>query len=199
MNPALLAQLSNIGLILFAFLYFYASTRYDGGSKLYPHKKSWDWIHNYWCDLIWPKTILEEPNRASKLGIAANFILCLSCILFFNALALVYAPGGYWPYIISISGTIAMLCAMIIFSELHDRIIGVIILTVIPAIAGVIYGLLYFDQQVALYWGLGALLLIIVNIYIFYTNHGELFLPFIQKIAFVVVLSWIFFINTTIN
>ena len=112
MNPELLAQLSNIGLILFLFLYLYASTIYDGGSKLYPEKKKWDWINNYWCDLIWPLTILEKPNRASKWGITANFILCLSCILFFNAYPIAFTSGNYWTYLISISGTMAMLCAM---------------------------------------------------------------------------------------
>ena len=199
MNPALLAQISNIGLIVFAFLYIYASTLYDGGSKIYPHRKSWDWNNNYWCDLIWPTTILEKPNRASKWGIGANFILCFSMVFFFIAFSLVYAPGNYWVYMVSISGSIAMIGAMFIFSKFHNKIIGVITLSALPAAIGVIYGLIYFNKQLALYWGMVSLIFIIINIYIFYTKYGERFLPFFQKITFGVFLGWIYFINATIG
>ena len=196
--PQTLAILSNLGLGIFLILYIYASTLYDGGSKVYPEKKRWDWIHNYWCDLIWPTTILEKPNRASKWGISANFLLCTSLILFFVAFSMKYAPGQYWPYIIGVSGTIGMLCTMIIFSPWHDQIIGLIIISSIPAIVGLIYSLIHFSHVVALFWGTISLILIAVNVYIFYTKHGELYLPFLQKVAFVAVLSWICFINTTI-
>lgn len=195
MNPTLLAQSSNIGLLIFACLYIYASTLYDGGSKVNPHKKSWDWINNYWCDLIWPTTILEQPNKASKWGVAANTILCVSTLLFFIAFSLVYAPSDIWASVISISGAVAMICAMLIFSKWHDKIIGVIVLGSIPAVAGVVYGLIFFDKKTALYWGVVALIFIAVNVYIFYTKKGERYLPFIQKVAFGVVLSWIFFMN----
>ena len=198
MNPATLAQYSNMGLVLFIALYIYASTRYDGGSKLDPHRKSWDWINNYWCDLIWPTTLLDEPNRASKWGITANFVLCFSFILFFWAFALAYAPATSWSITIAASGTVAMLCAMLIFSKLHDAIMGGIILSAIPAMVGIIYGLVYAQQSAALYWGGISLALVLVNVYIFYTNQGERFLPFVQKVAFVVVISWAFFINSTI-
>lgn len=198
MSPEILAWSSNIGLVIFVLLYLYASTLYEGGTKIDPHRKSWDWINNYWCDLIWPTTLLDEPNRASRWGIAANFILCTSFILFFWAFAQAYAPGGYWPCVIAISGTIAMLSAMLIFSKLHDPIMAVIIISAIPAIVGVIYGLLYFQQTVALYWGAISLAVIAINVYIFYTNHGEQHLPFVQKIAFAVVLSWAFFINSSV-
>ncbi len=199
MNAALLAQWSNIGLLTFIALYIYASIIYDGGSKVDPHRKSWDWINNFWCDLIWPTTLLDEPNRASKWGITANFVLCFSFILFFLAFAQVYAPGGYWPTIVSISGIVAMLCAMLIITKLHDAIMAVIILSGIPAMIGLIYSLVVTQQTTALYWGSIALLLVLINIYIFYTHHGERFLPLVQKIAFVAVISWAFFINSTIQ
>ncbi|MDF1867278.1 MAG: hypothetical protein P1U70_20760 [Saprospiraceae bacterium] len=198
MNPTLLASISNIGLIIFALLYFYASTLYDGGSKLDPHRKSWDWINNYWCDLIWPTTLLEEPNKASKWGIVANSILCFSMILFFLAFSFVLVPDNYWRYVVSISGTIAMICGMLIFSKFHDQIIGVMILSAIPALTGLIYGLIHFNQRTALFWGGISLFSIAINIYIFYTKKGEHWLPFIQKIAFVIVLGWVFFMNSTI-
>ena len=198
MNAELLAMSSNFGLILFTCLYIYASTLYDGGSKLHPHRKSWDWINNYWCDLIWPTTILEQPNRAFKWGVVANSILCISTALFFISFSLVFAPGGYWAYIIGVSGTIAMICAMLIFSKWHDKIIGAIILSVLPAVTGVVYGLIYFDKKMALYWGAVSLVFIIANVYIFYTKKGERYLPFIQKIAFGVVLCWIYIMNTSI-
>ena len=198
MSPELFAQFSNIGLVLFLIIFIYASTFYDGGSKVYPNKKSWDWIYNYWCDLIWPTTILEEPNRTSKWGIAANSILCLSMVLFFIGFSMVYSPQNNWLYIISISGTIAMICSAFIFSEFHDKLIGIIVLSAIPSVIGIVYGLIHFNQMTSLYWGGISLFSIAVNVYIFYTKKGEKWLPLIQKIAFVIVLSWVYFINTTI-
>ena len=198
MNAVFLAQLSNVGLIAFVALYIYASTLYDGGSKVDPHRKSWDWINNFWCDLIWPTTLQDEPNRASKWGITANFVLCFSFIFFFWAFALAYPPSRSWYLVIGISGTIAMICTMLIFTKVHDAIMGVIILSAIPAVAGGIYGLISTEQQLALYWGAAALILVLINIYIFYTDHGERYLPFVQKIAFVAVIGWAFFINTSI-
>lgn len=199
MSPALLAQFSNIGIIIFILIFLYASTFYDGGSKVYPDKKRWDWVNNYWCDLIWPTTITGEPNRSSKWGIIANALLCFSMIFFFIAFSMVYTSQNSWFYIISISGTISMVCSMFIFSSLHDKIIGVIVLTALPAIVGVIYGLILFDQQIALYWGGAALFSIFINVYIFYTKKGKKILPLIQKFAFVIVLGWVYFINTTMS
>lgn len=198
MSAALLALLSNIGIILFVVLYLYATTLYDGGTKWDAYRKSWDWIYNYWCDLIWPTTYLEEPNRASKWGIVANLVNCLSFLLFFIAFAFTYTSGHYWPYIIGISGAIAMLCGMIIFSEHHDKVITLLLLSIIPATVGVFYGLIEFQQQTALYLGYAMLFLLSINIFIFYTKYGERYLPFIQKIGYVFVLSWAFFINLTI-
>lgn len=199
MIPKFLPQISNIGLIVFVLIFVGASTFYDGGSKIYPQKKSWDWVHNYWCDLIWPTTILEEPNRTSKWGITANSILCLSMILFFISFARVYSPTNFWLYVTSISGTIAMICAMLIFSKFHDKIIGLILLTVIPAVIGVIYGLIYFERKTAIIWGVIALISIIINVFFWYSKTNERLLPLYQKIAFVVVLSWVYFINTSLT
>lgn len=198
MKPNLLALLANGGIISFILIYVYASTLYDGGTKAEPHKKHWDWINNYWCDLIWPTTYLDLPNKASRWGILANSILCLSYILFFLAFAMTYAPTELWTYLIAISGTIAMICGMLIFSDLHDKVILIIIISVVPSVIGVVYGLIHFALTVALIWGVLALALVLVNVFIFYTKKGEKHLPLIQKIAYLAVLSWTFFINTTI-
>lgn len=196
MEPEILAHLSIIGLAIFVGLYIYASTLYDGGSKVYPDKKTWDWVHNYWCDLIWPTTILGDPNRASRWGIAANFLLCLSTLAFFYAFSSKLAPPTFpWNYIIATFGTIAMICGMLIFSKWHDKVIALISLSGIPAVVGVVYGLIYFDRQNALLFGTIALALILINVYIFYTKKGERHLPFIQKIGFIAVIGWILFMN----
>lgn len=180
-------------------LYGYASTRYDGGSKVHPHRKSWDWINNYWCDLIWPTTILGLPNRAARWGVVANLVLCLSCLFFFIALALAHAPSAIWSWIIMVCGTLTMVFSTLLPTPWHDRIITWIVVSAIPAAIGVVYTLLHAQIPFALSWGGVALAAIAVNVYIFYTTHGQRALPFVQKVAFVIVLSWVYYVNTTIE
>ena len=199
MQAALLAQLSTIGLVIFAGLYLYASARYEGGNRVDAEHKKWDWFHNYWCDIIWPTTYTEAPNRASKWGITANFLLCISFILFFWAFAMVYAPTTLWTYLIGWAGTLAMLGTMLIFTELHDRIIGIIVISALPAVLGLVYGLVYFQERTAIYLGAVALLLVVANVYSFFTKQGEHYLPFMQKVAFVVVIAWAIYINSSIT
>lgn len=40
------------GILLFMVLYVIATFYYPGGSTLKPTHQGFDWINNYWCDLI---------------------------------------------------------------------------------------------------------------------------------------------------
>lgn len=144
MSLEILVWFFNIGLIIFVFLYLYVSILYEGGIKIDFYCKSWDWINNYWCDLIWFIILFDEFNCVLCWGIVVNFIFCISFILFFGVFVQVYVLGGYWFYVIVIFGIIVMLSVMFIFFKLYDFIMVVIIFSVILVIVGVIYGLLYF-------------------------------------------------------
>ncbi|MEL6811559.1 MAG: hypothetical protein AAFP76_09515 [Bacteroidota bacterium] len=187
--------LPTIGILVFMGLYFYASTLYPGGSQNNVNSVGFDWVHNYWCNLMNLQGINGQPNPARPIAITGMVILCTSLALFFIQFANKVATVRSWKVIIKLFGIISMVLAVLIFTRYHDLMTTLSSVFGIFVVIGVIWEIYKSNMPYFKISGLLCILLLIVNNYVYYTQHGIEYLPLLQKLTFVFVLAWIVGIN----
>jgi hypothetical protein len=101
-------------------LYYYAATLYPGGSQANINSVGFDWMHNYWCNLMNVDAMNGLANPARPIAITAMVILCLSILRFFFQCANTLAMNKTWRLIIRVFGTLSMIAAILIFTSYHD-------------------------------------------------------------------------------
>ncbi|MFK7982430.1 MAG: hypothetical protein AB8G86_20780 [Saprospiraceae bacterium] len=191
--------ISTIGITLFFGLYGYATTLYPGGSQLDAYAVGFDWINNYWCDLLGEKGTNGQPNPARPIAILAMAILCLSLVHFFWQFANTFAASKLWTKLIKICGAISMFFSLLIFTEYHDFMIILASLFGLPLVLGIIKGIYQSKLTIFKITGLIGLLPLSANNYIYYTNRLLEWLPLLQKISFLIILGWIISLSIKIS
>ena len=180
-----------LGILSFGGLYIYASTLYPGGSQNNVDSIGYDWVHNYWCNLLNEQSTNGMPNPARPIAILAMIILCLSLIQFFLQFASTIAKHKYWQKIIPKMGIVSMIFAIFIFTDYHDLMTLLSsffgLFTVIAIIVEIYKSELHFYK----FTGVLCIAILGLNNLIYYTEWGIYFLPLIQKISLVVVLAWV--------
>lgn len=68
-NPLIINTIPFLGIILFSILYYYSSTLYPGGSQADINTIGFDWVNNYWCNLMNEKGMNGELNQARSFAI----------------------------------------------------------------------------------------------------------------------------------
>lgn len=196
-------QISNyipiIGIATFVGLYIFSSTLYPGGSQANPNADGYDWINNYWCNLMNVKGMNGLPNPARPYAILAMTILCLSLMFFFIQFAQTYSKNRIWNRIIKASGILSMSFAILIFTKHHD------LMTTISSIFGLflVIGMIkeIYNSELTIYKISGVICILILglNNYVYYTQQFIEALPLLQKITFTIVLFWIIGLNYEMN
>lgn len=184
-----------IGIGSFVGLYIFSSTLYPGGSQVDLNSEGFDWINNYWCNLMNEKGMNGQPNPAKPISIFALIVLCLSLMTFFVQFAKTYPKSRFWRLLIMIGGILSMTFAILIFSKYHD------LMTIISSVFGlfVVIGIIreIYKSELTIYKVSGSIciLLLGVNNYIYYSQQFIEWLPLLQKITFAIVLVWVVGLN----
>ena len=187
--------LPTFGILIFIVLYLVASQLYPGGSQADLNSIGFDWMHNYWCNLLNEKGMNGLKNPARPIAITAMIILCSSILLFFYQFARYFAKNTFWKRIIKIAGTLSMLTAALLFTEYHD------LMTILSSIFGlfVLIGIIYsvYKSEMTFFKisGIIGIILLAINNYIYYSLQFIELLPLIQKGTFVFILFWIIGLN----
>ena len=116
----LLNHIPLIGILSFTVLYVYSTNLYPGGSSANLISPGFDWVHNYWCNLMNTKAINGIINRARPYAIASLIILCGSLVVFFYQFAEYATENNFWKKAIKFTGTLSMLFGVLIFTKYHD-------------------------------------------------------------------------------
>tara|TARA_Y100000766_G_scaffold73924_1_gene62342 strand:- start:837 stop:1493 length:657 start_codon:yes stop_codon:yes gene_type:complete len=188
-----------IGIVTFISLYIFSSTLYPGGSQADLNSEGFDWVNNYWCNLMNEKGMNGQPNPAMPYSILATVILCLCLMFFFNQFAQAYSKSKIWKRIIKTSGIISMSFAILIFTKYHD------LMTILSSLFGlfVIIGIIIelYQSELTFYKisGVVCILILGLNNYIYYSQQFIETLPLLQKITFSIVLFWIIGLNYEMN
>ncbi len=188
-----------IGIFAFVILFYYSSQLYPGGSPFDLESVGYDWINNYWCNLMREKGMNGQINSGRPFAIFATIILCLSVGVFFYQFAEFLTPNRPWKISIKISGFLSMIFAAFIFTDYHDLMTILSSLFGLVAVIGIIkevYGSHLFTYKIV---GVICLLLLGINNFIYYSTIFLEWLPLIQKIILGIVLIWILGINHEIQ
>ncbi len=187
------------GIITFLILYYYSSNLYPGGSQENLDSIGFDWINNYWCNLMSKNGMNGAINAARPFAIVAMIVLCSSVSIFFYQFAEIISQKILWKKSIKISGILSMIFATLMFTAYHDAVTILSSLFGLIAVMGIIKGiygsnLFYFKLTGGI-----CLILLAINNIIYYSTKFIEWLPLIQKITLLIVLIWILGLNGEIR
>lgn len=199
-NPrGILRYLPTIGIFIFVVLFIFASQLYPGGSQADLNSLGFDWRNNYWCNLMRENGLNGVQNQARPVAITAIAILCSSMILFFFQFANYFEKNSKWNTAIKISGALAMISAVFIFTKYHDIMTSILSICGLVVIVGMIRALhknkLTFFKVV----GVFCIVIIATNNLFYYNEDLIKYSPLVQKGAFILILSWTVGLNYIMN
>ncbi|HEY4787941.1 MAG TPA: hypothetical protein VIH57_17930 [Bacteroidales bacterium] len=184
-----------IGVLAFVGIYIYSATLYPGGSQVNSNSKGFDWMNNYWCTMFALKAMNGQPNPARPFSIAGMIILWTSLLVFFFKFSEILSPGQIWKRVIQIAGTVSLMFASLLFTNLHDFATTFSSAVGLFALIGIMLGVAKSNLNFYKITGIVCMILMGINNYIYYSRQGINFLPLIQKLTFLVVLSWVVGLN----
>ncbi len=191
----LLTLLPSLGILIFIGLFFYSASLYPGGSQADINSLGFDWSNNYWCNLMSEKSLNGLENTARPAAMIAMVILCSSMTLFFFQFANYFEKNRYWKMIIKIAGTLAMLSAIFIFTKYHDVMTTILSICGVVGIIGILRALHKNKMIFFKISGIICMILIGINNLFYYNENLIKYLPIVQKIAFILILSWTIGLN----
>ncbi len=184
-----------LGITLFLLLFIYSATLYPGGSQADINSIGFDWINNYWCNLLNEKGMNGALNLARPYAITAMVILCLSLMVFFIQFAEAYSTNMWIRKMIQVAGILSMSFAILVFTKKHDLMTNLSSFFGLFVVLGIIREI--YNSELTGYKasGLCCIILLGLNNYIYYSEHLLEWLPILQKVSFLIVLSWVIGLN----
>jgi len=184
-----------VGVSCFVILYYFSSTLYPGGSQANSNTIGFDWVNNYWCNLMNENAINGAINNARPFSVTALIILCGSLAVFFYQFGKFSIQSYKWKKTIKTCGVLSMFFATLIFTDYHDVMIMISSLFGLFLTIGILKEI-YENKRPFYKWtGIICLLLLLLNNVIYYLEVFIEWLPLIQKITFLIVLIWILGLN----
>ncbi len=115
--------------------------------------------------------------------------------IFFFQFAEAFPFSKRWEWAIKFCGVVSMFFGALIFTPLHNGMIGISSLFALVPIVGIFKGMIAAKTHG--YLGLGLLCAVLLGLcnYFYYTQHFIEWLALFQKIALAVVLLWIVVVN----
>lgn len=177
------------GIILFTLLYIVATLLYPGGSDIDRNAKGFNWLHNYWCELMAPHSQNGQENTARPVAILAMCVLAASLALIWY-----YVPSRLPLHrslqkLNSWSGILSMVMLFFLFTHDHDKVINIAaslgFTAMLLASAGLYRKKMFFLFSL----GVFCFLLGLLNTWLYYSGQ-RYYLPVVQKITFILFLSW---------
>jgi hypothetical protein len=184
-----------IGSMLFLLSYTVAAYYYPGGTYLNRNSSGFSLTQNYWCNLLSETALNGKTNPARPFALTGMGILSFTLTAFWYLFPLQTGLRKKEQLIIQLSGFLAMITGIFIFTGFHDSVINVAGFFGLIAIAGTLRGLKKMHWTGLFYMGLFMLVLIALNNIFYYKKNLMYYLPVIQKITFISFLLWICLIN----
>lgn len=188
-----------IGMALFCIFYVIAAIYYPGGSYVNPDQIGFSFLDNYLCDLLDSNAINGNENIARIPSRIAFGILCLTLIFIWYQIPRLFKTKNFNHDLIRVCGIIAMLAALFLASGTHDTIVYT---------AGIVGSVAFLATFIELFkegyyklfiLGICCLVLILVNFVVYETGNNRNILPIIQKITFIICISWFLLLMVSIH
>jgi len=178
------------GMLLFVLFYILAALKYPGGSWIMPQQNGFSFWNNYLCDLLDQNAINGELNTARYFARTSLTVLCLSLVLLWYYLPSLFKGKNFNKNIMWLSGIAALVATSFLSSGAHDRTIRIAGFFAVIAFLTCFVELLKARHIKLFVFGIGCLIIFLVNYYIYETGLYIRLLPIIQKITFVCFIIW---------
>jgi hypothetical protein len=184
-----------LGIVVFVGLYIMAALTYPGGSATFPGQTGFNFWNNYLCDLLDEYALNGELNTGRFYARMALTSLCTSLLLLWFYLPKLFSKVTVNLTIMWISGLVSLLIVFFLAAQTHDKIVR---------ISGIFGVIAFISSTIELYragfykvslLGMLSLFIFLVNYYIYETGIYIRALPSIQKVTFVICLSWFLTLN----
>ena len=190
-----LLLIPTFGMGLFLLFYIIAAIKYPGGSWKLPGNTGFSFWNNYLCDLLDNKAINGELNTARYFARISLGILCGSLMLLWNRLPSFFNRQSSNKNIMWISGNLALGVTFFLTSGIHDITIRIAGFFGVIAFITCFIELYKTEKKELFSFGVICLIVFLVNYFIYETQLFISSLPIIQKITFILFLSWFYFLN----
>jgi len=191
MKRSLMYYIPIIGIGAYAILFMYSASMYPGGSRMRPSQVGFDWIHNYWCDLMGKLSFDGQVNASRPTAIAAWICVCTSILLIFWKSVEVFFPQGRLNVLFKITSVLAAAIGLFAFTDFHDLIVALCFPFGTITAIGLTIGLLKSDLSFFKHTIWVCLVLLSLSFFMYFTNTGLHLLGLTQKITLAVVMSWL--------
>jgi len=190
-NTKYLPYFPIVGMVLYIIVFTFAAIAYPGGSINVPDAIGYSFYNNFLCDVMNPTTQNGGANEARPLAIVSHLILSFTMISFFYILPRIFSVKNRNTKMIRYFGMATMTVFIFMYTSHHDLIVT------LTGILGT-FALIPFFIELHHYKNKGLKLLAylcyvlsIIVFFIFETKIGFYYLPFLQKITFVVDAWWV--------
>ncbi len=181
------------GIISFVLFFTVAAIHYPGGSNLHPDSVAYAWSENYWCDLLSAHSKNHSINHSRPYALVAMISLTIGISAFWLGISQHFFNQNWKRNSIRFLGLISMLSSTFLFSKYHDIFVSISVIFGVIAFVPVFEELRKRELFLEYIWGYLFVLLILLNCFIYVTKIGETQLASLQKLTFILSLSWIFF------
>ncbi|MEM8568047.1 MAG: hypothetical protein AAGF85_16415 [Bacteroidota bacterium] len=187
------------GMVLYLAMFTYTTTLYPGGSMNYPEMAGHSFFHNLLCDLNGTKAINGALNPARPMSIASHIVLSITMILFFYTLPDIFEGQNRNTKLVRIFGVLSMIVFILMFTEYHDRIVVLVAVLGTLALVPFFIEVLKYPNAPLKRWAYLCYLMSVVVFVIFITKIGYYYLPFLQKVTFVLDAVWVIWVCLIVN
>ncbi|WP_289644297.1 hypothetical protein [Maribacter aestuarii] len=187
-----------VGMGLFLVLYLLAALNYPGGSWAFPKREGFSFRHNYLCDLMDNYAINGEVNSARPYAILALALLCIALFWLWRNLPMLFREYNFNQKVMKTSGFISLLTLVFLAIGNHDKIVRIAGFFGVIAFVTCFIELFKTGHKNLFVFGILCLLVFLINFYIYETGLFLETLPVIQKITFLMFISWFIFLDVTL-
>ena len=188
-----------VGLVLYVIVFTVASSNYPGGSVNVPHDTGYSFFHNFLCDVMNPVTQGGKVNHARPLAVVSHLILSGSMISFFYVLPEIFETSNRNTRMIRGFGMTTMTVFILMCTKHHDAIVTATAVLGSLALIPFFIELRKYSGQKLKNLAYACYAMSIIVFLIFVTKIGFYYLPFIQKITFVLDAWWVVWVSLIVS
>jgi len=175
-----------IGLVLFAV----ASALYSGGTSMTPDSVGYSWSRNFISALFAPEALNGMPNPGRFVAVTALAFWCASLAFSFKWISN-QATNRVQSKIIEIAGIGAAVYAFFVATPMHDLMVIIGLVFSLTALMATVVFLFTAKRWKLFAWGVLSLGLSTLSASLYFTGSAFEFMPAIQKLNVLSVVSWI--------
>ncbi|MTI38211.1 hypothetical protein [Fulvivirga lutimaris] len=184
-----------VGMALYLIVFAYTTTLYPGGSINEPLASSHSYFHNFLCDLMNPTAAHGVINPARPLAIVAHLILSFTMISFFYILPEIFDTENRNTKLMRGFGMFTMTVFILMYTSYHDLIVTLTGAFGTVALVPFFIELYKYQGKRLKQLAYACYAMSIIVFISFQTKIGFYYLPFLQKITFVLDAIWVIWVS----